>query len=117
MRNPARMQRDRGRLNPAPRSEISPHVKQNFVGFNIVVHPRNLYGLRMSIEHPRRKCAHDVSANFKCLMDWRRLVNRAGDRLEVLRVKSEWIDVTIPANDVERMMRHRHLSPARAVLH
>ncbi len=111
------MQRDRSRFDSAPRAEISAHVKQHFVGFNVVVHPRNLYGLGMRIEQPRRECAHDIAANLKRLMDWRRLVNRAGDRLEVLRIKRERINVAIPADHIEWMMRHRHLGPARAILH
>src|SRR5439155_6786240 len=115
--NAARMQRNRSWFNPAPRSEISAYVKQNFVRFHIVVHPRNLHGFRMRIEHPWSESADNVTANFKCLMDRRGLVDGAGNRLEVLRIKREWINVAIPANHIEWMMRHRHLSPARTVLH
>src|SRR5579864_3534431 len=50
-------------------------------------------------------------------MDRRRLMDRAGNRLEILGVESEWINVSIPADDIERMMRHRHASPAWTVLH
>src|SRR5206468_53410 len=110
--NPARMQRDGRRLDPAARSEISAHVKQHFIGFNVVVHPRNLYGLRVRIQQARRERANDVTANLECLMDRRRLVNRASNRLEILRIKREWINVAIPADHIEGMMRHRHLSPA-----
>src|SRR5205807_9744454 len=34
---------------------------------------------------------------------------------EILRIKGERINKSIPADDVERMMRHRYHSPARAV--
>src|SRR5215468_2622435 len=84
---PVRMQRDGSRFNPATRPEIAAHVKQNFVRLNIIVHPRNSDSLWMRIEHAWRKCADDVTANFERLMDWRRLVDRAGNRLEVLRIK------------------------------
>src|SRR5262245_57821422 len=117
VRNPARMQRNRSRLNPTARPEIAAHVKQNFVRLDVIVHPRDPDGFWMRIEHAWGKCADDITANLECLMDWRRLVNCASNRLEVLRVKREWINVAIPADDVEWMMRHRNLSPARAVFH
>ena len=113
--NSARMERNRGRLDSAARSEISADVKQDLIGLDVVVYPRDFHGLRMCIEHARSKCAHDVSANLERLMDWRRLVHRAGNWFEILRVKCERINEPIPADDVERMMRHRHHSPARAV--
>ena len=84
MRNSARMQRDRAGFDSAARSEISAHVKQNFVGFDVVVDPRNLDRFRMRIEQARRESADDVTANFKSLMDRRRLMHGAGDRLEIL---------------------------------
>src|SRR5262245_25503676 len=116
VRNPARMQRDGSWLNPATRPEIAAHVKQNFVRLNIIVHPGNPDSLWMRIEHAWCKCAHDIATNLECLMDRRRLMNRTSNRLEVLRVKGKRINVAIPADDIERVMRHRHLSPARAVL-
>ena len=44
-------------------------------------------------------------------------MNCAGDRLKILSVECEWIDVAVPTNDVEWMMRHRHGRPARSVFH
>src|SRR5213078_948910 len=99
--NPARMQRNRSWFNPATGPEIPAHVKQDFVRFNVVVHPRDSDRLRMRIEHAWRKCADDITANLECLMDRRRLVNRPGDRFEVLCIKCEWINVAIPADDIE----------------
>ena len=69
----------------------------------------------MRIEKARRECANNVTADFKCLMDRRRLMHRAGDRLEILRVKCERIQITVPAHRIERMMRQRHAGEARAV--
>ena len=41
----------------------------------------------------------------------------AGDRLEILRVKCERIQITVPADRIEWMMRERDAGEARAVLH
>src|SRR5438067_5725919 len=70
----------------------------------------------MGVEQAWRERAHNVTANFKRLMDWWRLMNCAGDRFEILGVERERINVSIPANDIEGMMRHRYAGPARAVL-
>src|SRR5262245_3173135 len=117
VRNPARVQSNRSWFNPSTRPEIAAHVKQNLVRLNVIVYPWNPDGLWMRIEHTGRKSADDITTNLECLMNRRRLVNGAGDRLEVLRIKREWIDVAVPADDIEGMMRHRYLSPARSVLH
>src|SRR5260370_39931562 len=71
----------------------------------------------MRIQESRRERADNVTADLKCLMDRRRLMHGAGNRLEILRVKREWINVAIPADDVERMMRHCHAGPAPTVLY
>src|SRR5438067_12384034 len=71
----------------------------------------------MRIQESRRERTDNVTADLECLMDRRRLMHGAGNRLEILRVKSEWINVAIPADDVERVMRHRHAGPARTVLY
>src|SRR6185503_14642923 len=113
----ARMQRNRGGFNPAARSEITANVEQYLICFDIIVNPRNFHRFRMGIEQARRERADNVTANLKRLMDGRWLVNRAGNRLEILGVERERINVAIPANDIERMMRHRHARPARSVLH
>src|SRR5215472_15203934 len=80
VRNPAWVQRNGSRFDSATRPEIATHVKQHFVRLDVIVHPRDPDGLWMRIEHPRRKGADDVTANLKCLMDWRRLVDRARNR-------------------------------------
>src|SRR5438105_3304655 len=117
VRDAARMKCDRTALDAAPRSEISADVKQNFVSFDVVVHPRNLHRFRMRIEHARRECADNVATHFKGLMDRRRLMDRARDRLEILGVKSKRIEIPIPAERVERMMRMDHTGESRAVLY
>src|SRR5207302_10331625 len=117
VRNSEPMQRDRSPLDSTPRPELAAHIKQNFIRLDVVVHPRDLYRFGMRIEQPRRERADDITTDLECLMNRRRLVHGAGDRLEILGVKSEWVNVSIPANDIERMMRHRHDGPAWAVLH
>src|SRR5438477_10541707 len=71
----------------------------------------------MGIEQAWREGADNIATNLKRLMDWRRLVHGPGDRLEILRVERERINVTVPAHDIERMMRHRHAGPAWTVFH
>src|SRR5438876_2209097 len=71
----------------------------------------------MRIQESRRERTDNVTANLEGLMNRRRLMHGASNRLEILRVKSEWINVAIPADDVERVMRHRHAGPARTVLY
>ena len=41
----------------------------------------------------------------------------AGNWLEVLGVERERVNVAIPPNNIERMMRHRYARPARSILH
>src|SRR5437763_4199010 len=100
MRDSARMQGDRGRLNPLSRSEISADVEQDLVRFHIVMNPGDLHCFRVIIEHPRSECADHVAPDFESLMDRRRLMDRAGNRLEVPGVKGEWINVTVPTHDI-----------------
>ncbi len=69
----------------------------------------------MSIEEARCERANDVTANLECLMDRRRLMYSAGNRLEILRVECKWIEITIPPDGIEGMMRERHARETRAV--
>src|SRR5205809_8146116 len=101
MRNSARMQRDRRRLDSFSRTKIAAHVKQYFVGFNVVVHQGNFDRFRMEVEVTRCECTDNVAANLEGLMDRRRLMHRARDRLKILRGKCERINVTLPADDIE----------------
>src|SRR2546423_3520210 len=71
----------------------------------------------MRVEHSRRKCADDVTANFKGLMDWRRLMQCSSDRLEILRVKCEWVEIAVPADRIEGMPCQRHSRKARSIFY
>src|SRR4029077_20277060 len=57
-----------------------------------------------------------ITANFKGLMNGRRLMHSTGDRFEILGVECERIYVAVPTDDIERMMSHRYAGLARAVL-
>src|SRR6266536_4329987 len=70
----------------------------------------------MRIQKARRECADYITANFKGLMNGRRLMHGASDRLKILGVECERINVAIPTDDIEWMMSHRYAGPARAVL-
>src|SRR5205823_616934 len=105
------------RLDALARTEIAAHVKEHFVGFDVVVHPRDLHRFRMIIEHARRKGADDVAADLESLMDRRRLMDRAGNRLEILRIEGKGINEAVPAENIERVMRMHHPCPARAVFY
>src|SRR5205807_862623 len=62
-----RMQRNRAALNSTPRPEIAPHIKENFVGLDVVVDPRDFYGFRMCIEEAWCERANNISANLEGL--------------------------------------------------
>src|ERR1043166_6437824 len=81
------------------------------------MHPRDFYRFRMRIHHARRKCAHNISANLERLMSRWRLMDRAGDRLEILRVESEWVEIAVPSDRIERMMRQRHPRESRSIFY
>src|SRR5438552_18369062 len=100
VRDPARMQRNRAAFDPAARTKISAYIKQYLVGFDVVVHPWNFYGLGVRIEHARRERADQVATDLECLMDRRRLMYRARDRLEVLGVEGERIEKAVPSHRI-----------------
>src|SRR5439155_12887404 len=104
VRNAARMQRDRAALDSAARAKIPAHIKQYLVGFDVVVHPWNLDRFGMRIEHARRERADHVATDLERLMDRRRLMDRACNRLEVLGVEGERIEITVPSHRIEWMM-------------
>src|SRR4030095_12100856 len=117
MRDTARMQCDRTAFDSAARPKISANIKQDLIRLHIVVHPRNFYGFGMRIEQSRSERANDVTANFKRLMDRRRLMDRPGDRLEILGVESERVEITIPPDHIEWIVRPGHPRKSRDIPH
>src|SRR5215471_18559820 len=104
VRNSARMQGNGTRFDPSSGAKIAPHVKEHFVSLYVVVHPWNLDCLWMSIEEARGKGANDVAPNLEGLMNRWRLMDGAGNWLKVLCIKGKRIDITVPAEHVERMV-------------
>jgi hypothetical protein len=92
-------------------AEIASHIKKNFIGFNVAMGVGHFDRLRMSIQHARRKRAHNKSGRFKRLMDGRWLMDGSRDRLEVIRIESIRVDHAIPANDIEGVIGHGIASP------
>src|SRR3954470_746807 len=80
------------------------------------MNPRDLHRLRVSVEQARSKRADNITANLEGLMDGRGLMHRPCNRLEILSIKGEGVDVTIPSDDIERMMRIRDTGPTRTIL-
>jgi hypothetical protein len=117
VRDSARMQRNRAALNSTPRPEIAAHIKENFVGLDVVVDPRDFYRFRMCIEEAWRERANNVSANLEGLMNGGRLMDGAGDRLKILRVESKRIQISVPTHGIERMMGQGHARKTPAVFH
>src|SRR4026209_1698766 len=71
----------------------------------------------MRVEHARRKGAYYISADLERLMNRWRLMQRAGNRLEILCVESERVEIAIPPDRIERMMRQRHPRKSRSILY
>ena len=92
MGDPVRVQGDRIEFDTSPTPELTGHVVEEFVRFDIAVRIRNLDGLRMGIEHPRCKGAYDEPVGLERLMDGWGLMDHPGNRLEIQSVEGEWID-------------------------
>ena len=115
MRDPARMEGDRTAFNPPARSEISPDIKQDFIGFDVVVHPRDFHGLGMCIQKPGGEGTDNVTTNLKCLMNRWRLMDGAGDRFEILGVEGKGLQITVTADGTEGMVCQGYAGKARAI--
>ena len=58
------------------------------------------------VEVARRKGADHKPVDLKGLVDRRRQVHRAGDRLKIIRVERERVKVAVPAHDIMRVTGH-----------
>ena len=88
---------------PAAAAEPAADVVQHLVGLHVRVGVRHLDRLGVRVEHPRGERADDEPGRLERLVDRRRLVDRAGDRLEVVGVERERVDHPVPADHVERV--------------
>ena len=71
----------------------------------------------MEIVRARAERADDESVALKSLVNRRRLMNASDDRLEVVDVERPRIEISVPADDVERMMVEHELVDSVVLLH
>ena len=113
---PPGMQRQGTHFDTLSRTEISVDVEQDFVRLHVGMRVGNLDRIRMMIQMSRRESAHDESAAFKRLLIRRRQMNRSCQRFEIPGVERVGIKKTVPADDVERMLRHDNTREPATVL-
>ncbi len=82
-------------------------VEQHFVAHHVRVVVRCGDGVRVEVEQPRDERAHHEAVGRERLMHRRGLMQRPGDRLEVVNRKRERIIAAVPADDVQRVMVQR----------
>jgi hypothetical protein len=105
VRDAVGVQRERRFLDTATAAELPANVVEHLVRFDIAVGEGHLHRIRMVIQEPRGERADDeATVALEGLVDGRRLVDGAGDRLEIVRVERERVDATVPADDVERVV-------------
>ncbi len=104
MRDAARVQSDARLLHAAAAAELATHVIQHFVGLHVGMGVGHLDRFRMRVQHARGEGAQDKSGSIKGLLHRGRLVDRAGDRLEIVGIEGERIIHAVPADHVEWMM-------------
>ena len=103
-------------LDAAAAAEAAAHVVQHLVGLHVGMGVGHLDRLGMRVEQARGKGADDEAGRVEGLLHRRRLMDRAGDRLEVVGVEGVGIDHAVPADHVEGMVRQRVARQPRAVL-
>src|SRR5438034_10951845 len=116
VRDAARVKRDRGLLDAFAAGKMAPNIEEHFVRLDVGMCPGNADGFRMRVQHPGSKSADDKPRSIESLMDRRRLVERAGDRLEVVGIKRVRVKHAVPTDHVERMMGEGVASQTPAVL-
>src|SRR5687767_11088563 len=117
MRNAVRMMRDASELDSFPAHELARRVVQDFVGVDIAVIVWSGDRFRMKIVRPRTERADDESVALECLVYRRRLMDAADDRLEVHDVECPWIEISIPADHIERMVVQHQLIDSVVLLY
>ena len=93
----------------AAAAKSAAHVIDHLVRLDVGMRVRHLDRFGVGVEHARGECAQDESSCFKRLVNRRRLVDGAGDRLEVVGVERERIEIAVPADRVERV-RGEHVA-------
>src|SRR5215207_4392003 len=117
VRNPVGMMRDRAELDPLAAHELARRIVEHLVRVHVAVVVGRRYRLGMEVVRTRAERAHDEAIPLEGLVHWRWLVHATDDGLEVVDVECPRIELTIPADDVERVMVERHLVDAVVLLH
>src|SRR6266576_4534934 len=117
MRNSIRVVRDAAELDSLAAHELARRVVKHFVGVDVAVIVRRRNRFRMEIIGTWTERANHESITLEGLMNRRRLVNAPDDRLEIADVERPWIEISVPANDVQRMVIENDLVDAVVLLH
>src|SRR5439155_127121 len=104
VRNPGGMDRERRDLHASAAHEVAGHVVDDLVTVDVRVVVRRRDRERVVVELAGHERADDEVARLEGLVDGRRLVDPAGDRLEVTDVEPERPEVADPADEVERVV-------------
>src|SRR3954469_16696277 len=95
------MERDRAHLDALPRAEVAGDVIDHLLGLQVRVVVRDRHRERVEVELARAERADDEVLPLEGLVRGRRLVDSARDRLEVVDRERPWVEVAVPADDVE----------------
>src|SRR5687768_778045 len=109
------MMRDGAVFDSLPAHEFARRIKQHFVRVDVAVVVRRWNRVRVEVVGPRAERADDESIALKRLVHRRWLMNASNNRLEIVDAERPRIEVSVPADDVERMMVE-HQFVDRAVL-
>src|SRR4051794_28647023 len=101
VRQARRMERDRADLDALPRPEVAGDVIDHLLRLQVRVVVRDRDRKRVEVELPGTEGADDEVLARKGLVRRRRLVDAAGDRLEVVDRERPREEVAVPADDVE----------------
>src|SRR5438874_10507068 len=91
-------------IDSAAAHEVASDVVDDLVRVDIRVVVRRRDGERVIVELAWHEAANHEVARLEGEVDGRRLVDAAGDRLEVADVEGEWPQVAVPPDQVERVV-------------
>ena len=108
VRVPARVQRDRAAADARALAGlvVAADVEHDLVAVDVGVVVRHRHGQRVVVDLARHEVADDEVVALEDLVHRRRLVHAAGDRLEVGDVEGVRVEAAVPADHVERVLRH-----------
>src|SRR5260370_38090253 len=104
VRDAARVKRDTRLLDAFAAGKMAPNIEGHFIRLDVGMRPGNADGFRVRVEHARGEGANDKTRSIESLMDRRRLVERTGDRFEVIGIKRVRVKHAIPTDHVKGVM-------------